>query len=128
MYNKKILKRFQNPKFVGELKGADGVGEFGNLKCGDIMRVFIKVENKDDQEFIKDIRFLTYGCVAAIASSDFLCELAKGKSLDDAQKITHKDVINAMGGEVPKIKVHCSVLAQDALKKAIEDYYKNSKK
>lgn len=117
MYNKKILERFQNPKFAGELKGAHACGEVGNARCGDIMKVFIKV--KDNK--IQDIKFKTYGCVAAIASSDYLCELAKGKTLDAALKITSKDIVKKMG-DVPKIKIHCSVLAQEALAKAIEEY------
>lgn|SRR3989344_3422080 len=124
MYNQKILDRFQHPKFSGEIKDADGIGEVGNLRCGDIMRIYIKV--KDNK--IKDIKFMTYGCIAAIASSDVLCEIVKGKTLDQAMKVTSQDVIKAMGGEVPPIKVHCSVLAQNALKKAIEDYKKKNKK
>ena len=122
MYNKKILKRFQNPKNAGELKTPDAVGEVGNIKCGDIMRVYIKV--KDNK--IKDIKFLTYGCVAAIASTDFLCEIVKGKTLDQALKVTSKDVVKKMGN-VPAVKLHCSVLAQNALKKAIEEYKKKKK-
>jgi nitrogen fixation protein NifU and related proteins len=120
MYSKKIIDRFQNPKFMGELKSPDAVGEVGNVKCGDIMRVSIRVKN----DKIDDIKFKTYGCVAAIASSDCLCEIAKGKKLEDARKITSSDVIKKMGGEVPAVKVHCSVLAQDALKKAIDRYMK----
>lgn len=123
MYSKKILKRFQNPKNAGEIKNPDAVGEVGNIKCGDIMRVYIKVKDN----VIKDVKFLTYGCVAAIASSDVLCDLAKGKTLDQALKITSKDVVKAMGGDVPPVKLHCSVLAQNALKKAIENYRKNKK-
>lgn len=119
MYNEKIMKRFSNPQFAGELADADAVGEVGNVKCGDIMRVYIKV--KDNR--IADIRFKTYGCVTAIGASDFLCEIAKGKTLEEAEKITSKDVVAKMG-EVPMIKIHCSVLAQDALKKAIEEYRK----
>jgi nitrogen fixation protein NifU and related proteins len=117
MYSKETMKRFIKPKFGGELKKPDAVGEIGNLKCGDIMKVYIKVkENK-----IKDIKFKTYGCVTAIGASDYLCEIAKGMDIKDAEKITSKDVIAKMG-DVPKIKVHCSVLAQDALKKAIKNY------
>ena len=119
MYSKKVLNRFQKPKFVGEIKKADAVGEVGNVKCGDVMKVFIKV--KDNK--IQDIKFKTYGCVAAIASSDYLCEIAKGKTMEQALKITSKDVIKKMGN-VPVIKLHCSVLAQNALKKAIENYKK----
>ena len=121
MYSKKILNRFKNPKFAGELKKANAVGEFGNVKCGDIMRVYIKVKNNK----ISDIKFKTYGCVAAIAASDYLCEIAKGKTLSKALKITSKDVVKKMG-DVPQIKLHCSVLAQNALKKAIKNYKKNN--
>ena len=97
MYSKKILNRFQKPKFAGELKDADGVGQVGNMKCGDIMKVFIKVEKKGDKEYIKDIKFLTYGCVAAIASSDYLCQIAKGKTLEDAKK-----TLGIINGELDK--------------------------
>lgn len=121
MYNDKIINRFKNPKFAGELKDADAIGEEGNAKCGDIMRIYIKVENNK----IKDIKFKTYGCVAAIASSDYLCELAIGKTLDEAKNITSKDVVESMGNDVPNTKVHCSILAQHALKKAIENYKNN---
>lgn len=123
MYTKEILARFQKPKFSGEIKNADGIGEVGNVRCGDIMKVFIKV--KDNK--IQKIRFMTYGCVAAIASSDVLCEIATGKTLEAALNITSKDVIKAMGGEIPPVKAHCSILAQDALKKAIEDYKKKQR-
>ena len=122
MYTKKIINRFKNPKFAGELKDADAVGEVGNVRCGDIMKVFIKV--KDNK--IKDIKFQTYGCVAAIVSTDYLCEIVKGKTLEQALKITSKDVVKKMG-KVPTIKIHCSVLAQSALKKAIEKYKKKKK-
>ncbi len=119
MYSKKVMQHFQNPKFVGEIKNADGIGEVGNVRCGDIMKVFIKV--KDNK--IVDIKFKTYGCVAAIASSDALCELAKGKTLDDALKITDKQIVEHLGN-LPPIKLHCSVLGMKALMKAIEDYKK----
>jgi nitrogen fixation NifU-like protein len=122
MYSKKVLNRFQNPKFTGEIKNADAVGEVGNVKCGDIMRVYLKIEDNK----IKDIKFKTYGCVAAIASTDYLCEIVKGKTLDQALKITSKDVVKKMGN-VPAVKLHCSVLAQNALKKAIEEYKKKKK-
>ena len=121
MYSKKILNRFQNPKFAGELKNPDAVGEVGNVKCGDIMRVYLKI--KDNK--IQDIKFKTYGCVAAIASTDYLCEIVKGMTLDEAIKVTSKDVVKKMG-DVPAVKLHCSVLAQDALKKAIKDYKKKN--
>ncbi len=119
MYVDKVLKRFQKPKFAGELKGADAIGEVGNVRCGDIMRIYIKVKEGK----IADIRFKTYGCVAAIVSSDYLCEMVKGKSLEEAEKITAQDVVKRIG-EIPLVKVHCSVLAQDALKKAIGEYRK----
>ncbi len=124
MYQKKVLERFQNPKFAKKMKNPSSKGKVGNTKCGDIMEVFIKVEkDKKGDEIIKDISFLTYGCVAAIASTDYLCEIAKGKTLEQALKITSKDVVKKMGS-VPQIKLHCSVLAQKALKKAIEKYKK----
>ena len=119
MYSKKIINRFKNPKFTGEIKKADAVGEVGNVKCGDIMRVYLKIEDN----MIKDIKFKTYGCVAAIASTDYLCEIVKGKTLDEALRVTSKDVVKKMGN-VPAVKLHCSVLAQNALKKAIEKYKK----
>lgn len=122
MYSKKVLKHFQNPKFVGEIKNANGIGEVGNVKCGDIMKVFIKVKN----DKIVDIKFKTYGCVAAIASSDALCELAKGKTIDEALKITDKQIADYLEN-LPPVKLHCSVLGMKALRKAIEDY-KNKKK
>jgi nitrogen fixation NifU-like protein len=120
MYSKKILNRFQNPKFAGEIKKADAVGEVGNVRCGDIMRIYLKI--KDNK--IQNIKFKTYGCVAAIASTDYLCEIVKGKTLDKALKVTSKDVVKKMG-KVPSIKLHCSVLAQNALKEAIEEYKKS---
>ncbi|MBT4541236.1 iron-sulfur cluster assembly scaffold protein [Candidatus Woesearchaeota archaeon] len=116
-YSKETLKRFSEPKFAGEMKNPDSVGEEGNMKCGDVMRIYIKV--KDD--IITDIKFLTYGCVAAIASTDALCETVKGKTLDEAEKLTWKDVVEGLG-EVPSIKVHCSVMGIDALKDAIKKY------
>lgn len=122
MYSKKVLKHFQNPKFVGEIKDADGIGEVGNVRCGDIMKVFIKV--KDNK--IEDIKFKTYGCVAAIAASDALCEMAKGKTIDEALKITDKKIADYLGN-LPPIKLHCSVLGMSALRKAFEDYKKKKK-
>jgi len=123
MYEKKVLKRFKDPKFVGVIKDADAVGEVGNVKCGDIMRVYIKV--KDNK--ISQMKFKTYGCVAAIVSTDYLCEIAKGKTLEQAKKITAKDVLKAIGSKIPMIKMHCSILAQNALKKAIENYQEANK-
>lgn len=121
MYTKKVKDHFFNPRNVGEIKNADGVGTIGNKKCGDIMTIFIKV--KDGK--IDDIKFKTFGCAAAIATSSVLTEMSKGKMLDEAIKITRDDVANELGG-LPSIKLHCSNLAADALHKAIRDY-KNKK-
>ena len=122
-YSKELLKRFNKPKFVKKIKNLDGVGEVGNIRCGDIMHLEIKV--KDNK--IKDIGFRTFGCAAAIASSDVVCELAKGKTLNEAEKLTNKDIIKKLGG-MPPIKVHCSVLGIEALKSAIKDYRTSSSK
>ena len=126
MYSEQVIKHFKDPKHVGELKDPDGVGEIGNKVCGDVMVIQIKVgKDKRGIEFIEDIKFQTFGCVAAIASSDMLCELAKGKTLDEAVKLTRDDVSDSLG-KLPPIKEHCSNLAADALKKAIEDYRSKS--
>lgn len=118
-YTKELLKHFKNPKFVKDVKGANAVGEVGNVSCGDIMRLQLKVKD----EKIEDIGFKTFGCAAAIASSDVVCELAKGKTLEEAKKLTKNDIVKKVGG-MPPIKVHCSVLGIEALKKAIKDYEK----
>ena len=123
MYTEKTIKHFRSPKFAGEMKNPDAVGEVGNVRCGDVMKMFIKVENN----IIMDIRFQTYGCIAAIASSDAMCELAIGKTLDDALKITFKDVVKQLD-DLPQIKQHCSVLGTAALKKAIQNYKKRMSK
>jgi nitrogen fixation NifU-like protein len=117
MYNEKVLDHFQNPRNVGEMENPSGVGEIGNMKCGDIMKIFIKVEDN----IIKDIKFLTFGCGAAIASSSVLTEMVKGKTLEEALAVTNDDVAEELGG-LPPAKLHCSNLAADALHKAIEDY------
>lgn len=121
-YTKKLLKHFNNPKYVKKVKNPDGVGEVGNVACGDIMHLEIKVEKNK----IKDIGFRTFGCAAAIASSDVVCELAKGKTLEEAEKIIKDDIVKKLGG-MPLVKVHCSVLGISALKKAIEDYKRKLK-
>ncbi|MDD5178258.1 MAG: iron-sulfur cluster assembly scaffold protein [Candidatus Nanoarchaeia archaeon] len=118
MYSESIIKRFRNPKFAGEIKNADGVGEEGNIRCGDIMKVYIKVKNNK----ITDAKFKTFGCAAAIAASDALCELSIGKTIEEALKITKSDIINLLGGDVPPIKHHCSILGVETLHKAIENY------
>jgi len=124
-YSEKVMRHFKNPKNMGEIKDADGVATVGNPICGDILRLFIKVGKKDKQEIIKDAKFLTLGCVAAIASSSMLTTMVKGKKLSEAEKITKIAVAEALGG-LPRNKIHCSVLAADALKKAIEDYKKKT--
>lgn len=126
-YDKKVMKRFFNPKFAGELRNPSAIGQVGNAACGDIMKVFIKVEkDKKGVEKIKDISFKTMGCVAAIASSDAVCELAKGKTLKEAGKINKKNIL-AKVGKLPQIKHHCSILGEEALLAAIKDYEKKKK-
>ena len=122
-YSQKALDYFRTPKFAGEIADADGVGEVGNMKCGDVMKVFIKVSEGK----IVDIKYLTYGCIGAIASSEAMCKLVKGMMVEEALKITHQDIVKELEG-MPAIKVHCSVLGREALGKAIEDYKKGSEK
>jgi len=117
IYSNKVMDHFKNPRNMGEMKDADAMGEFGNPVCGDLMYIYIKV--KDDR--IEDISFQTFGCGAAIAASSKCTELAKGKTLEEAEKITRDDVANALGG-LPPEKLHCSNLASDALKDAIKKY------
>ncbi len=118
MYSELVMEHFQNPRNVGTIADADGVGKAGNPVCGDLMEMFIKVE--DDR--IVDIKFLTFGCGAAIATSSITTEMVKGKTLEEATELTNKAVAKALGG-LPSIKMHCSNLAADALHEAIEDYY-----
>ncbi|MDP7520990.1 MAG: iron-sulfur cluster assembly scaffold protein [Candidatus Pacearchaeota archaeon] len=120
-YSKKVMQNFMHPKNMGEIKNADGIGKVGNPTCGDIMWVYIKVGKKGKSEIIKDIKFKTFGCTAAIATSSMITQLAKGKTFEKAQKINTKDIAKSLKG-LPSIKMHCSNLASDALKKAIEDY------
>jgi nitrogen fixation NifU-like protein len=119
MYSEKVLDHFRNPRNVGEIPDADGVGTVGNPVCGDLMSVYIKVKDKR----ISDVKFKTFGCGAAIATSSMITELAKGKTIEEALKITRKDVADSLGG-LPPIKMHCSNLAADALHAAINDYYR----
>jgi nitrogen fixation NifU-like protein len=119
MYSEKVIEHFRNPRNVGEIPDADGVGTVGNPVCGDLMTIYIKV--KDDK--IVDLKFKTFGCGAAIATSSMTTELARGKTLDEALKITRSDVADNLGG-LPPIKMHCSNLAADALHAAINDYLK----
>ena len=122
-YSEKVMEHFKNPRNVGEIPDADGIGNVGNPVCGDIMRLYIKVE--DDK--IVDAKFKTFGCGAAIATSSMVTEIVKGKSIDEALQISNKAVAEALGG-LPRIKMHCSVLAEEALKSAIDDYLKKKKK
>jgi len=118
-YSKELMKHFKNPKFVKDVKNANGIGEVGNVACGDIMHLEIKVDPKTDK--IKDIGFKTFGCAAAIATSDVVCEIAKGKNIKYAKKIKKVDIVKKLNG-MPNIKVHCSVLGIEALQKAIKNY------
>ncbi|MGB2804382.1 MAG: Fe-S cluster assembly scaffold protein NifU [Candidatus Zixiibacteriota bacterium] len=122
MYSEKVMEHFQNPRNVGEIEDADGVGEIGNPVCGDIMKLYIKV----DGNRITDAKFKTFGCGAAIATSSMVTELVKGKTLEEAEKISRNTVAEALDG-LPPVKMHCSNLAADALHKAIEDYREKRK-
>ena len=116
-YTQQVMDHFTNPRNMGEMEDASGVGTVGNAKCGDIMRIYIKVEN----DVIVDVKFKTFGCGAAVATSSKATELVKGKTIDEALQITNKAVMEALGG-LPPVKVHCSVLAEEALHAAIKDY------
>lgn len=123
LYTQKVMDHFTNPRNIGEIADADGIGEVGNAKCGDIMRIYIKVED----DIIKDIKFKTFGCGSAIAASSIATEMIMGTHIDDALKVTNKQVVESLGG-LPAVKIHCSVLAEQALKAAIYDYaVKNGK-
>ncbi len=121
MYSEKVMDHFKNPRNMGDMKDPDGVGKVGNPICGDVMWVFIKVGGKRGEERITDIKFQTFGCVAAIATSSMTTELARGKTLEEALEVTNSDVAEALKG-LPPIKMHCSNLAADALHAAIQDY------
>ncbi len=128
MYSDEVIKHFKKPHNMGEIKNADGVGEVGNPICGDMMYIYIKVgKNKKKEEIIKDIKVKTFGCMAAIATSSMTTDLAKGKTLEEAMKITRDHVADALKG-LPPIKMHCSNLAADALHKAIKDYWRRKGK
>ena len=117
MYNEKVMEYFYNPRNVGEIEDANGVGEVGNAQCGDIMRVFLKIKG----EVIEDVSFQTFGCGAAIATSSIATEMIKGKTIDEALALSNKDVVEELGG-LPAAKIHCSVLAEQAIKAAIKNY------
>ncbi len=128
IYSKKVINHFQNPHNYGKIKNPDGIGKVGNLRCGDVMYLYIKVgKNKKKEEIIKGIKFETFGCVAAISTSSIVTDLAMGKTLDEAMKLEKNNVIDSLGG-LPQIKIHCSVLAIDALSEAIYDYLSKNKK
>lgn len=122
-YSEKVMEHFRNPRNVGEMETPDGIGHVGNPVCGDIMELYIKVKDG----IIVDAKFKTFGCGAAIATSSMVTEMVKGKSIEKALKISNKTVAEALDG-LPPVKMHCSVLAEEALKSAIEDYLNNSKK
>ncbi len=120
MYSEKVMDHFENPRNVGEIPDANGVGTVGNAKCGDIMRMYLKVENG----VIQDVKFKTFGCGAAIATSSMATEMVKGKTLKEALQLTNKAVAEALDG-LPPVKIHCSLLAEEAIHAAVEDYLKN---
>ena len=120
MYSEKVMDHFSNPRNVGEIENADGVGTVGNAKCGDIMRIYLKV---DDNGVITDCKFKTFGCGAAIATSSMATEMVKGKTIEEALQLTNKAVAEALDG-LPPVKMHCSLLAEEAVKAAVEDYMK----
>ncbi|MCM8818791.1 MAG: iron-sulfur cluster assembly scaffold protein [Candidatus Omnitrophica bacterium] len=121
-YTEKVLEYFRNPKNMGRIENPDGVGKVGNPICGDVMWIYIKVgKNENGEDIIEDIKFETFGCAAAIATSSVVTELAKGKTLKEAEKISNKDVVEFLGG-LPPIKKHCSLLAEEGLQSAINDY------
>jgi nitrogen fixation protein NifU and related proteins len=122
-YSEKVMEHFRNPKNMGTIENADGVGQVGNPVCGDVMQIFIKVGKSGGKEIISDIKFQTFGCVSAIATTSMTTEIAKGMALSKARKITRDDVAKALGG-LPPIKMHCSNLATEALNAAIDDYEK----
>jgi nitrogen fixation NifU-like protein len=123
MYSEKVIDHFSNPHNVGELEGANAVGEVGNARCGDIMRMYLKIED----DVIKDASFKTFGCCAAIASSSVTTDLIKGMTVDEALNFKNATVVDALGG-LPPAKVHCSVLAEEAIKQAIDNYKKGQEK
>lgn len=118
LYTETVMDHFKNPRNAGTIENADGVGEVGNAKCGDIMKIYLKIEDN----IITDVKFETFGCGSAIASSSMATEMIKGKSVEDALELTNKEVVTALGG-LPTHKLHCSVLAEEAIKSAIKNYY-----
>jgi nitrogen fixation NifU-like protein len=128
IYSKTIVEHFKRPRNVGKIKNASGVGEAGNILCGDVMKLYLKIEkNKEGEEIIKDIKFETLGCIVAIANTSLLTTMVKGKTIKEALEIKKEDLIKELGQPLPPFKIHCSVLALDALKEAIYDYYQKEK-
>ncbi len=120
LYSEKVMDHFKNPRNVGEMENADGIGEVGNAKCGDIMRMYIKVDKQT--QTITDVKFMTFGCGSAIATSSIATEMIKGQPISKALELSNKAVVEALGG-LPAHKIHCSVLAEEAVKAAVKDYY-----
>ena len=124
-YSKEVMDHFANPRNVGEIENADGIGEVGNMKCGDVMYIYVKVGSREvagkKEEYIEDVKFKTLGCAAAIASSSMMTELVKGKSIEEASKVSRDDINEALG-ILPQQKYHCSILSADGIHKAIDDY------
>ena len=118
LYSEKVMDHFQHPRNVGIIENADGIGEVGNAKCGDIMKIYLKI----DDDKISDVKFETFGCGSAIASSSMATELIKGKTIEEALAVTNKQVVDALGG-LPAYKLHCSVLAEESIKAAVKNYY-----
>ncbi len=123
LYSEKVMDHFRNPRNVGVIEDADGIGEVGNAKCGDIMKMYLKIED----DIVKDVKFETFGCGSAIASSSMATEMIKGQPLSEVRKLTNKAVAEALDG-LPDYKMHCSVLAEEAIKSALEDYQKKTGK
>ncbi len=121
LYSEKVMDHFMNPRNLGVLENASGVGEVGNAKCGDIMKIYLQIED----EIIKDVKFETFGCGSAIASSSMATEMIKGKSIHEAMKVTNAAVAEALDG-LPAVKMHCSVLAEEAIKRALQDYFEKN--
>lgn len=124
MYNAKVLEIFKNPKNVGTLKGANGVGKVGNAACGDIMKIYLKIS---EDGIIEDAKFKTFGCAAAITTTSVATELIKGKTIEQALEVKNSQIVEILGG-LPAQKIHCSILAEEAIKAAVEDYYKRKEK
>jgi nitrogen fixation NifU-like protein len=127
-YPKEVIKHFRNPKNLGRIKSPDAVGEAGNLLCGDVMRIYLKIKEKNGKKIISDVRGEVFGCIVAIANTSMLTTMVKGRSLEEALKIDKEELIKKLGGreKIPPFKIHCSILAADALHEAIYNYYKQN--